>query len=33
MTGGDAFAFASLMALIGWIIWLRWGWPSYDRRD
>lgn len=28
MTGGDAFAFASLMVLIGWLVWLKWGWPK-----
>lgn len=33
MTGGDAFAFAALMALIGWIVWLKIGWPKHDRRD
>lgn len=30
MTGGDAFAFASAMALVGWIVWLRMGWPKRD---
>lgn len=27
MTAGDAFAFASLMGLIGFIYWLHKGWP------
>lgn len=32
MTAGDAFAFASFMVLIGWVIWLYKGWPKgrYD---
>lgn len=30
MTAGDAFAFAALMVLIGWIYWLHKGWPKYD---
>lgn len=30
MTGGDAFAFASAMVLIGWVIWLKLGWPKRE---
>lgn len=28
MTTGAGFAFASFMALIGWVVWLYKGWPK-----